>query len=37
MTKLKVGNFADALRVAFTAGHGQDSEWQQIIAMHRPV
>jgi two-component system response regulator FixJ len=37
MTKLKVGNFADALRIAFTAGLGQDSEWQQIIALHRTV
>jgi len=37
MTKLKVGNFADALRIAFTAGLGQDSEWQQIISLHRTV
>jgi two-component system response regulator FixJ len=35
MTKLKVGNFADALRIAFAAGLGQDGEWREIIETHR--
>jgi hypothetical protein len=35
MTKLKVGNFADALRIAFAAGLGQDGEWRDIVAAHR--
>lgn len=29
MAKLEVGNFADALRIAFAAGLGSDSRWRQ--------
>jgi two-component system response regulator FixJ len=35
MTKLRVGNFADALRIAFAAGLGQDGEWRDIVEAHR--
>lgn len=35
MTKLGVGTFADALRIAFAAGLGDDSEWQRIVEARR--
>jgi two-component system, LuxR family, response regulator FixJ len=37
MTKLKVGNFADALRIAFAAGLGQDGDWRDIVEGYRVV
>lgn len=35
MTKLGVGNFADALRIAFAAGLGDDGEWQKVVEARR--
>jgi two-component system response regulator FixJ len=35
MTKLGVSNFADALRIAFAAGLGNDGEWQRIVEARR--
>lgn len=35
MTKLEVTNFADALRVAFSAGLGSDGSWRQVHSARR--
>lgn len=35
MAKLRVNTFADALRIAFAAGLGEDSEWNRILELRR--
>lgn len=37
MAKLEVGNFADALRIAFAAGLGSEPEWREAHAAEMPA